>query len=66
MTDTKKSTKSDQAHRKINWSTVKYAAFLLIWVAVAMTLSQYIIGLPLMWILGDKFSQPFYTCMYMA
>jgi len=47
-----------------NWQTVKYTAFLLIWATVAMTLSQYIIGLPLMWILGDKFSQPFWVCIY--
>lgn len=77
MTPTKTSTRpkntsqSDRADAhprrnrpQINWHTVKYAAFLLVWVAIAMTFSQYIIGLPLIWILGDKFSQPFYTCIY--
>lgn len=31
-----------------------------------MTLSQYAIGLPMLWILGDKFSQPLWTCVYYA
>lgn len=31
-----------------------------------MTLSQYIIGLPMMWIVGDNFSQPLWTCVYYA
>lgn len=48
----------------INWKTVEYVVLLLIWVAVAMTISQYIIGLPMMWILNGKFSQPFWTCIY--
>lgn len=50
----------------INWSTVKYIVFLLLWVAISMTLSQYAIGLPMLWILGDKFSQPLWTCIYYA
>lgn len=59
-----KAGKSNKPSFKINWPTVRYTIFLLVWVMVAMTLSQYIIGLPLIWILGDKFSQPFYTCVY--
>lgn len=47
-----------------NWSLVRYVIFLLIWVAIAMTLSQYVIGLPLLWILGNKMSEPFWTCIY--
>lgn len=50
----------------INWSTVRYVVFLLLWVAISMTLSQYAIGLPMLWILGDKFSQPLWTCVYYA
>ena len=48
----------------INWKTIEYIILLLIWVAIAMTISQYIIGLPMMWILDSKFSQPFWTCIY--
>ncbi len=48
----------------INWKTIEYVVLLLIWVAIAMTISQYIIGLPMMWILDGKFSQPFWTCIY--
>lgn len=48
----------------INWKTIEYVILLLIWVAIAMTISQYIIGLPMMWILDSKFSQPFWTCIY--
>lgn len=64
MTETKKRKKTTKPSFKINWSTIRYTVFLLVWVMIAMTISQYIIGLPLMWILGDKFSQPFYTCIY--
>ncbi len=50
----------------INWSIVRYVVFLLLWVAISMTLSQYAIGLPMLWILSDKFSQPLWTCIYYA
>lgn len=48
----------------INWDTVRYTIILLAWVAVAMTLSQYIIGLPLGWVLGERFNQPLWVCVY--
>lgn len=53
-----------RAKAKISWSSVRYVIFLLVWVAVAMTVSQYVVGLPLMWILGDKLAEPFWTCIY--
>lgn len=48
----------------IDWPKVRYVTFLLIWVAISMTLSQFIIGLPLIWLLGHKFEDPFWTCFY--
>lgn len=68
MSENSKKTAKTKAPKKslpaINWKTVEYVVLLLIWVAVAMTISQYIIGLPMMWILDSKFSQPFWTCIY--
>lgn len=68
MSKNSKKTAKTKAPKKslpaINWKTVEYVVLLLIWVAVAMTISQYIIGLPMMWILDSKFSQPFWTCIY--
>lgn len=61
---TAKTKTSKKSPPVINWKTVEYVVLLLIWVAIAMTISQYIIGLPMMWILGSKFSQPFWTCIY--
>lgn len=68
MSENSKKTAKTKTPKKsppaINWKTVEYVVLLLIWVAVAMTISQYIIGLPMMWILDSKFSQPFWTCIY--
>lgn len=50
--------------RRLNWNLVRYTFFLLIWVAIAMTVSQFIVGLPLIWILKDGFNETFWTCVY--
>lgn len=63
---TKTKTTNLSKHHKINWHTVRYTVFLLVWVAFSMAFSQYAIGLPLLWILGDKFNQPLWTCIYYA
>jgi len=65
---TQKSPKNHQIPKRkrkpINWQTVRYVIFLLVWVALSMVISQFIIGLPMLWILGDNFEQPFWTCIY--
>lgn len=59
-------TQKPQPKFKIDNHTIWFAIFCLAWVAVTMTASQFIIGLPMIWILQDKFTQPLWTCIYYA
>lgn len=43
---------------------ITYAVFVLAWVAFSITASQHLIGLPMVWILGAKFTEPFWTLIY--
>ena len=43
---------------------VAYAVFVLAWVGFSIVVSQYAIGFPMVWILGTKFTEPFWTLIY--
>jgi uncharacterized membrane protein YciS (DUF1049 family) len=43
---------------------VYYAIFVLAWTAFAITASQFIIIYPMIWILGESFTEPFWTFIY--
>lgn len=43
---------------------VYYAIFVLAWTAFAITASQFIIVYPMVWILGESFTEPFWTFIY--
>lgn len=49
---------------KINKKTIYYVIFVLAWAGVALTASQLVIAYPMVWILGDKFTQPLWTLIY--
>lgn len=51
---------------RFNKQTFWFTIFCLAWVAVTMTASQFIVGLPMIWILRDNFTQPLWTCVYYA
>lgn len=51
---------------KFNPAVPYFIIFLLGWTLVSMVASQYIIGFPMIAILGDKFTQPVWTCIYDA
>lgn len=54
------------AKLKFNRHTVLFVVFLLGWTLLAMAASQYIIGLPMIAILGERFQQPLWVCIYDA
>lgn len=43
---------------------VYYAIFVLAWTAFAITASQFIVIYPMIWILGESFTEPFWTFIY--
>lgn len=43
---------------------IYYAVFVLAWVAFSIAASQYAVGLPMAWLLGAKFTEPFWTLIY--
>lgn len=47
-------------------NVVWYVIFALAWVLVSMIASQYIIALPMVAMLGEKITQPLWTCVYDA
>lgn len=57
---TKKSFKSKLPTRQ----KIYYAIFVLAWTAFAITASQFIIIYPMIWILGENFTEPFWTFIY--
>lgn len=46
--------------------TIYYTVFLFTWTILSMILAQFIIGLPMIWICGPKFSTPAITGLYYA
>lgn len=58
--------KKQPAKKHLSRSNIIYIILLLCWVFVAMIASQYIIGFPMLWILGHKFTQPLYSGIYFA
>ena len=51
---------------KLNPQTIWYVIFLLLWTAVALIASQFIIAYPMAWLLGDAALQPLWTAIYNA
>ena len=51
---------------KPNLQTIWYVIFLLLWTAVALIASQFIIAYPMAWLLGDAALQPLWTAIYNA
>ena len=51
---------------KPNPQTIWYVIFLLLWTAVALIVSQFIIAYPMAWLLGDAALQPLWTAIYNA
>ena len=51
---------------KPNPQTIWYVIFLLLWTAVALIASQFIIAYPMAWLLGDAVLQPLWTAIYNA
>lgn len=47
-------------------SIIAFVVFTVAWVGLSMIAAQYIIGFPMLWLLGDKFSLPLWTCIYDA
>lgn len=47
-------------------SVIWYVIFALAWVLVSMIASQYVIALPMTALLGEKITQPLWTCIYDA
>lgn len=43
-----------------------YVVFALAWVLVSMIASQYVVALPMVALLGEKITQPLWTCVYDA
>lgn len=52
--------------KKFNRNTIYFVIFVIAWVALAMVASQYIVAYPMLWLLGDKFTSPLWTCIYYA
>ncbi len=52
------------AKPKITKTKVFEVIFVLAWAGLSLIASQLVIGLPMMWILGERFSQPLWTCIY--
>ena len=53
--------------KKFNWRLVGKIAVLVLWVGVACIAVQYIVGYPLLWILGkETFTTPLWTTIYSA
>lgn len=56
-----------ESKAKVNKKTIVwYVIFALAWVLVSMIASQYAIALPMVALLGDKITQPLWTCVYDA
>ena len=51
---------------KLSPQTIWYVIFLLLWTAVALIASQFIIAYPMAWLLGDAALQPLWTAIYNA
>ena len=51
---------------KLNPTVAYFVIFLLGWTMVSFVASQYIIGLPMMALLGENFTLPVWTCVYDA
>lgn len=55
--------------KKISQPTKKKiyeVVFVLLWTGLALVASQLIVGLPMMWLLGARFTQPLWTCVFYA
>lgn len=57
-------TKHSEKKPKLKHSDILYIAFLLIWTALAMIISQYAVAYPMAWILGPKAATPFWTLIF--
>lgn len=49
---------------KLNRQKIGFVVFTLAWAVLSLAASQFIIALPMVWILGDGFSEPIWTFIY--
>ena len=49
---------------KATKATIYYVVFILAWAALSLAASQLIIAYPMFWLLGERFTQPFWTLIY--
>ena len=53
--------------KKFSWDKVGYSALLVAWAGISSIAAQYIVGYPMIWILGKStFSQPVWTTIFTA
>lgn len=49
---------------KVNKKKVAEVVFVVVWVGLALVASQLVVGLPMIWLLGERFTQPLWTCVF--